>query len=1307
MHSYLTVKEQAFAETPLLLFDCLLADGSTERWSTHAVIVDGESYRARILQHNVFELQAATEQGVDGIPKITFELANADSRFSEIERQTGWKGAKLTVRFLFFDLKNAQVSSDSATLFKGIVNSPDLITEGKFRLSAVNRLALQRLVLPPVRIQRRCPWTFPSTAAQRQEAIAGGTEGNYSRFYRCGYSADLSGGVGNLHGIQPYTGCSYTRADCTARGMFSTDNSGRPTARFGGEEYVPSSILVRSAGESGSHISPLTNNDSRYNDFVPLVYGTAFLQPSIVFARNDGNLTRMELILGMGPIQGVLKVVVNGVEIPQGILGQNMTGTGWFNIVSKGDRQGAFNADFTDGAGHPLGDPYGSISFLSVVIPNRINDGRSTPSVQVLMQGLLLPVFDLLGAPQASQFCNNPAWVILDLLRRSGWNLAEFDIPSFFAAAAFCGELIPAQDLNGNSIQLPRFSCNLVLKTRRSAGDVIRGIRNASRLFLTFGPNGSLQLKPENSIAKQQPAIPAGSNTTSTINGGFAAYEFGDGTGGFGGILRNPDGSSSVKLSSRSAADAPNRFIVEFQDSMNDYQQDSYAVVNVDDVTSMNQEITQAVNALGISTYDQAARILQVFLSKSLAGNTQIEFDTSVKGVGLSPGDLITVSYRREGLVRQIFRVQKVSLNTNFRSCRITAQWHDDAWYSDSIAQILAELSTRRHGGFALSAPRPIGGSAVTPEGQASFDVKETYSQTRDGTSQLVANVSFELPSPVLPDAPGIPLVSLSPRIDSQAGSLVGPVLYYAVTCSSTNGAESALSFSVAAGPLMGAKSAVTLQNLSFPSSAATFSVYRGANPAELFQVASGVRLATTFVDTGLPARLVLPPDPNFDHVAFYWRMELQPETNVTIFTNSSVGNSILAMPPNRYAGKLVRITRGTGAGQERLITANTDTTLICAGTWIMTPDSTSVFTVSESSFVLGSKAKYSPVRFAIPNEAGAVVQISGRSVNANDVECAYELCPLTRWTVGGAGPLALDRGTPPSPLFALDAPKTPGGSLLLSGLAFPYLENTTTITAATLTLFYVDETVTPPLIQLSAQASNGDSVLAVQPSVIHLSPFIQAGQEVMGVTQVLTDGTIQVTRGVLGTSSTALPVGTSILELQSKSVIIPLLRGFFGSPASGNWSYPLAMPNARIVCATLTVTNSQGTSEPSLLSFSTQSGGGIRTLSGGQYSFQIAGYLAIQTGAAPEIIVDSPRVIRDISAVLGGVSVGAPVTLDLIRNGGVFCKLTIPDGTSTPTSAVDGLTLPPLKEGDRIGISITAVGSSLPGNDLTVVIRV
>ena len=254
---------------------------------------------------------------------------------------------------------------------------------------------MQRVLLPPVRIERRCPWEFPANLDQRTEAVTGGDEGIYSHFFRCGYSPDVPLGVGNLNGAVPFTSCSFTRADCDARGMFSQDSLVNITRRFGGIEFVPAAISVRSYGEKGTHVSPLEDNEARYNDFVPLVYGTVWHSPLIVFSRNDGNLTRMEVLLSMGEIQGLTTVLVNNIEIPLGQAGANMTGTGWYGQFSSGNRTGNFNPDFSDSSGNPLGDPYGSMAYVSVVVPNRINNGLSLPTIQVLMQGMKLPVYPL------------------------------------------------------------------------------------------------------------------------------------------------------------------------------------------------------------------------------------------------------------------------------------------------------------------------------------------------------------------------------------------------------------------------------------------------------------------------------------------------------------------------------------------------------------------------------------------------------------------------------------------------------------------------------------------------------------------------------------------------------------------------------------------------------------------------------------------------------------------------------------------------------------------------------------------------
>ena len=1299
-------KEQPVTDTPLLLFDCLLSNGVVERWSTHQAIVTGQTYEARVLRHNLFEMQTASDQGVDGIPKVSIALANADSHFSEIERSVGWKGAKLTALFLFYDLRANTPATDAMVVFQGIANPPDEITESTFRLTAINRMSMQRVLLPPVRIQRRCPWEFPGNSAQRTEAVDGGSKGRYSRFFRCGYSPDVAGGVGNLNGSNPFASCGYTRADCEARGMFRQDGAARPTARFGGIEFVPSSILVRSYGEKDWHTSPVTDNEARYNDFVPMVYGTAWYAPPVVFARNDGNLTHMEVLLGMGEINSVVKVLANDVEIPLGQSGRNMTGTGWYNVASLGGRTGGFNLDFKDSSGNPQGDPYGSMAFLSVVVPNRINDGNSLARVQVLVEGMKLPIYAADESSLGDQFTNNPAWVLLDILRRSGWALEEIDIASFAAAADYCAQAINAEDLYGNAIQLARFQCNLVVRKRRTAADIIRGIRNSSRLYLTYGNGGRLQLRVENTLALQQPAKLDWSNSSDVLDGGWPSYEFGDGSDGHSGILRKATGEASLRVFSRSTIDTPNRFAVEFQDALNQYQQDSFSLVDVEDVERVGQEITVPLSALGIANYDQAARITKFNLDRSIQGNTYVEFETSVKAFGLRPGDLISLTYLKEGFTRQPFRVLKIAPGLNYRTATITAQIHNDSWYADTNGQAGGDGGSWKPGA-GVGLPRPLMGSVTDANGDIQFEVVESTEPSSDGSITVHVTVSFRPPSGPQVDGPAVPLLSLAPTIDSAGGTLAGDqTLYYAVSAVDAAGWESALSFIVRAvippGP---ATHTVTLNGLRFAPQGAGFHVYRGVNPAQFFRIASNQPLSTTFTDTGLPKLLTAPPDANYDHANFHWRLELQPEYAATLHDSSSVGNSALTMDVDSYQGMAVRITRGRGAGQERVVSANTATTLTLTRNWDIEPDATSFFVVAEAGWQFGAASSTSPVQFEIPNRTGAVVQILGRAANANDQESPYELSTVTRWVVGGAG--AGDVDVPPAPVFALELSPGRPGTLEFGGIGFSDLTNTHTVSAGSLTMFYWNELNALTAYALAAAIGSSDTLLDLNiAGTAQPGSIIQVESEIMRVEQVLNAGLqYQVTRAMHHSAAVAHAAGKSMYHLDRTVIIVPFARNFFGSPYSGNWSYPIYLPNVRLASAELVLTNVAGNSAAGSISVTETTDFGLRTLSGGQYSMQIDGFLAVQTGAAPDLIVEAPHAVRDVFAIVKEAPTGAPIGLQLNYNGVPYCNLTIASGT-TLSNTVRGLGLPFVDAGGRISLDVTGVGTSAPGTDLTVIIR-
>jgi hypothetical protein len=1289
------IKEQTTPDTPLLLFECVMPDGSIERWCTHQVRVDGQAYSARVLSHNVFEMRGGSEDGVDGVSRVSLTLANADSHFSQLERNAGIKGAKLTVRFAFYDLKTDTATTPAAVLFRGTGNAPEDVTESSMRLSFTSRLNLSRVLLPNVRIQRRCPWMFPKTAAQRTEAIE---DGKYSPYYRCGYSPDRPNGFGSLNENVPYTDCNYTRANCEQRGMFSTDGSGRPTRRFGGIEFVPASTLVRSFGESGRHVSAPTENAARYNDFVPMVYGTAWYQPPVVFAQNDGNLTRMEVLLGMGEIQGVMKIVVNGIEIPLGQNGQNMTATGWYNIVSLGNRTGDFNLDF------PSGDPYGSMAVLSVVVPNRISDGRSLPKVEALVQGLKVYTFAGNGEFIADAFSNNPAWVLMDVLRRCGWAIDELDIPSFAAAATYCGQSISAKDLNGNTVSIPRYQCNVVLRRRLSAAEVVRGIRNAAALYLVYSDDGKLALRIEGKIAIQQPVKPASSNSVAMLNGGWPVYEFGES-----GILRSDNGGPALHLFSRPTADTPNRVSVEFQDAFNEYQQDSVSLVDPDDVLLAGQEVAATIHAIGMPNIDQALRIAQLQLNKSIYGNIYVEFETSMKGLGVRPGDIITLTYLKEGYERQAFRVTKIAPKTNFRTATITAQIHDEAWYDLNAGPSGAQ---RRRRGAGVGAPLPITGSIIDESGEPQFGITEGEITTTDGGATVELTVEFTPPARSGQSRAAIPLLNLAPTVLTTGGSLKGGrSLYYAVSGVDSDGVEGDPSFSVRASvPSGSSTNRVRLTQLSFNPATVGFHVYRGFNPQQMQRIASNVAPAAEFTDGGLPVQLALPPDPNYDHTNFYYRLEVLPEVEATVYSATTIGSEVLTQLPNEFRGMVARITSGKGVGQERTIVSNTETTMTVNPAWDVVPDSTSVFVLAEGGWRFGAMTQTNVAVFSAPNRRDATIQISGRAANVRDEECALEISPLTRWRIGGAAGGALDRDVPPAPVFALNT--LGNGALELLGVSFEEFENVRGVAAGTLTIHYWDELQSPTSTVLAASLSAESEIVVLNVSGgATEGALIQVESELMRVVNVSDGGKrCRVERGVYETPISAYAQATPVYHLSQRIAIVPFARDFFGSGASGSFAYTVGLPNVRVAAADLAMTNARGTGASAGVAVTVNIDRGLRTMRGGQMTMQRDGYLAIQSDAAPPLVVSETRAIRDVFATLINPPEAGPAVVRILADGEPYCDLTIPVGVKS-SNIVDCFGRAPLPEKSVLTMDILSVGpsgtnSGGPGTGLSVTLR-
>jgi hypothetical protein len=127
-------------------------------------------------------------------------------------------------------------------------------------------------------------------------------------------------------------------------------------------------------------------------------------------------------------------------------------------------------------------------------------------------------------------------------------------------------------------------------------------------------------------------------------------------------------------------------------------------------------------------------------------------------------------------------------------------------------------------------------------------------------------------------------------------------------------------------------------------------------------------------------------------------------------------------------------------------------------------------------------------------------------------------------------------------------------------------------------------------------------------------------------------------------------------------------------------------------------------------LSFGATADQGLRTLSGGQISIQVEGYLAIEDNAAPAFVVDHAHSVRDVSAVVRQAPDGGPIELRVRVNSSEYCTLTIAeDETESSLPVFQGFGKAPLGAGDRISLDVVSVPGSantLPGRDLTVTIR-
>lgn len=302
----------------------------------------------------------------------------------ELNSVYGFKGAQMTLTLMLVDMAGFTVdpsdpsvaifapsySSDSLGVFLGQCNPATQDNDYELTIAATSKLNMKRILLPTIPVQKVCPWILPRrytttgtdsfgnlvmttrdewAGVQTVTTVSGTTTTNFpgaadptSQFYYCGF--DNGATRGNLNAfpttltLADWTDptapnwanggahhCQYTKQGCLALGMYTSDDQRRTTGGFGGFQYdLAANNLMDWSGKSFIEGVQMDGVNSRalakYNDYVPLVYGTSWVQCVVMNTAGDPNSTRGEAVACAEEVGDIISVSVNDITCPPGVL---------------------------------------------------------------------------------------------------------------------------------------------------------------------------------------------------------------------------------------------------------------------------------------------------------------------------------------------------------------------------------------------------------------------------------------------------------------------------------------------------------------------------------------------------------------------------------------------------------------------------------------------------------------------------------------------------------------------------------------------------------------------------------------------------------------------------------------------------------------------------------------------------------------------------------------------------------------------------------------------------------------------------
>ena len=218
------------------------------------------------------------------------------------------------------------------------------------------------------------------------------------------------------------------------------------------------------------------------------------------------------------------------------------------------------------------------------------------------------------GSFRSRVYCNNPAWIYLDILTQPEYGLGDFlkledvDIYELYEIARHCDELVP----DGKGGLEPRFTCNVYLNKPTEAYQLLKDLASTFR-GMSVWQNSKIipiQDRPKSSVYLF---------TQANVIDGIFTY------------------------SRQSIRAMPNSIECTWNDPEQQYRQDVIVLDDTQAQLKAGRVISKKIVAFGCTSKGQAKRVAEWHLATNQLETKRVSFSTSINASLLQVGDIVSL----------------------------------------------------------------------------------------------------------------------------------------------------------------------------------------------------------------------------------------------------------------------------------------------------------------------------------------------------------------------------------------------------------------------------------------------------------------------------------------------------------------------------------------------------------------------------------------------------------------------------------------------------------------------------------------